>query len=84
MHTNTGVIFLIEITTSECFKSYNNPLFYSLKYGKTAKFGNFGSKVSFIPENPHLIESKDRETSVIQTGSILNSLFWVRMTTFCD
>jgi hypothetical protein len=33
-----------------------------------------GGKVSFIAENPHLIESKDRESSVIQTGSILNSI----------
>jgi hypothetical protein len=30
--------------------------------------------VSFIAKNPHLIESKDRESSVIQTGSILNSI----------
>jgi hypothetical protein len=30
--------------------------------------------VSFIAKNPHLIESKDRENSVIQTGSILNSI----------
>jgi hypothetical protein len=30
--------------------------------------------VSFIAENLHLIESKDRESSVIQTGSILNSI----------
>jgi hypothetical protein len=30
--------------------------------------------VSFIAEHPHLIESKDRESSVIQTGSILNSI----------
>jgi hypothetical protein len=32
------------------------------------------SKKSFIAENGHLIESKDRESSVIQTGSILNSI----------
>jgi hypothetical protein len=30
--------------------------------------------VYFIAKNPHLIESKDRESSVIQTGSILNSI----------
>jgi hypothetical protein len=30
--------------------------------------------LSFIAENSHLIESKDRESSVIQTGSILNSI----------
>jgi hypothetical protein len=30
--------------------------------------------LSFIAENLHLIESKDRESSVIQTGSILNSI----------
>jgi hypothetical protein len=74
MQTNTIAIFLIEITTNERLKFYNNPPYYSLKYGKTAKCGNFGSKVSFIAENPHLIESKDRESSVIQTGSILNSI----------
>jgi hypothetical protein len=73
MHTNTMAIFLIEITTNECLKSYNNLLYYSLKYGKTAQFGNFGSKVSFIAKNPHLIESKDRESSVIQTGNILGA-----------
>jgi hypothetical protein len=74
VHTNTITIFLIEITTNECFKSYNNPLYYSLKYGKIAKFCNFGSKVSFIAENRHLIESTDRESSRIQTGSILNTI----------
>jgi hypothetical protein len=74
VHTNKITIFLVEITTNECFRSYNNPLYYSLKFGKTAKFGNFGSKVSFIAENPHLIESKDRESSVIQARSILNSI----------
>jgi hypothetical protein len=42
MHTNTSAIFLVEITTNVCLKSYNNPLYYSLKYGKTAKFENFG------------------------------------------
>jgi hypothetical protein len=68
MHTNTITIFLVEITTNERFKSYNNPLFYSLKYGTTAKFRNFGSKVYFIAENLHLIETKDCESSVIQTG----------------
>jgi hypothetical protein len=46
MHTNTIAIFLIKITTNEHLKSYNNPLYYTLKYGITAKFGNFGSKVS--------------------------------------
>jgi hypothetical protein len=30
--------------------------------------------VSFIAENPHLIESKDRVSSVIETGSIENSI----------
>jgi hypothetical protein len=30
--------------------------------------------VSFIAENTRLIKSKDREISVIQTGSILNSI----------
>jgi hypothetical protein len=29
--------------------------------------------VYFIAKNPHLIESKDRESSVIQTGSILGA-----------
>jgi hypothetical protein len=52
MLTNTITIFLIEIITNERFISYNNPLYYFLKYGKTAKFGNFGSKVSFSNENP--------------------------------
>jgi hypothetical protein len=56
---------LIEITTNKRFISYNNPLNYSLKYGITGKFGNFGSKVSFIAENPHLIESNDRESRLI-------------------
>jgi hypothetical protein len=32
---------------------------------KTGEFGNFGSKVSFIAENPHLIESNDRESRLI-------------------
>jgi hypothetical protein len=42
MHTNTIAIFLVEITTNECLKSYNNLLYYFLKYGKIAKFENFG------------------------------------------
>jgi hypothetical protein len=45
MHSNTITVFLIEITTIECFRSRNIPLNYSLKYGKTAKFRNFQSKV---------------------------------------
>jgi hypothetical protein len=53
---NTITIFLIEITTNKHFISYNNPLNYSLKYGKTGEFGNFRSKVYFISENLHLIE----------------------------
>jgi hypothetical protein len=72
MHTNTIAIFLIEITANECLKSYNNPLYYSL----TAK--QLNSEISgnkyFIAENLHLIESKVHESSVIQTGSILNSI----------
>jgi hypothetical protein len=55
IHTNTIVIFLIEITTNEHYISLNNPLNYSLKYGKTAKFGNVGSKLSFIAKNLHLM-----------------------------
>jgi hypothetical protein len=43
---NTITIFLIEITTNKRFISYDNPLNYSLKYGITGEFGNFGSKVS--------------------------------------
>jgi hypothetical protein len=74
MHTNTIAIFLIEITTNEHLKSYNNLLYYTLKYGITAKFGNLGSNVYFIAENPHLIESKDRESNVIQTRSIPDSI----------
>jgi hypothetical protein len=62
---NTITIFLIEITTNKYFISYNNPLNYSLKYGITGEFGNFGSNVSFIAENPHLIESNDRESQLI-------------------
>jgi hypothetical protein len=62
---NTIMIFLIEITTNKHFISYNNPLNYSFKYGITGEFGNFGSKVSFIAENPHLIESNDRESQLI-------------------
>jgi hypothetical protein len=65
LHTNTITIFLIEITTNKRFISYYNPLNYSLKYGMTGEFGNFGSKVSFIAENPHLIESNDRESRLI-------------------
>jgi hypothetical protein len=61
--------------TNECFRSHNNPLYYSLKYSTTAKFRNFWSKVSFIAKNPHLIESKDCESSVIQTRSILGAIF---------
>jgi hypothetical protein len=34
MHTNTIAIFLIEIKKLT-LKAYNNPLYYSLKYGKT-------------------------------------------------
>jgi hypothetical protein len=34
--------------------------------------------VSFIAENPHLIESKDRESSMIQT-----EVFWVHIGRFC-
>jgi hypothetical protein len=73
MHTNTITIFLIEITINECFISHINPQNYSLKYGKTAKFGNFRSKVSFsfIAKNPHLIESNHHESRLIKTGSIL-------------
>jgi hypothetical protein len=56
---------LIEITTNKRFISYCNPLNYSLKYGITGEFRNFGSKVSFIAENPHLIESNDRESRLI-------------------
>jgi hypothetical protein len=82
MHTNTITIFLIEITTNECFKSHNNRLYHSLKYGEIAKFGNYGSKVYFIAENPHLIESNDRESSVILTGSILNSILGVHWPLF--
>jgi hypothetical protein len=58
-------IFLIEITTNKRSISYNNPLNYSLKYGITGEFGNFGTKVSFIAENLHLIESNDRESWLI-------------------
>jgi hypothetical protein len=60
-------IFLIEITINKCFISYNynNPLNYSLKYGITGEFRNFWTKVSFIAENPHLIESNDRESWLI-------------------
>jgi hypothetical protein len=76
VHTNTIAIFLIEITTNECLKSYNNLLYYSLKCGKTAQCGNL-SFIMFIAKNLHLIESKDRESSVIQTGSILNSILGV-------
>jgi hypothetical protein len=50
----------IKITTNKRFISYNNQLNYSL-----GEFGNFGSKVSFIAENPHLIESNDRESRLI-------------------
>jgi hypothetical protein len=32
---------------SKFFMSHNNPLNYLLKYGKTVKFGNFRSNVSF-------------------------------------
>jgi hypothetical protein len=62
MHTNTITIILIEINvkTNECFISHNNPPNYFLKYGKTAKFRNFGSKLYFIAEKPHLIESNDQ------------------------
>jgi hypothetical protein len=38
--------------------------------------------LSFIAENLHLIESKDRESSVIQTGSILNSILGVHWLLF--
>jgi hypothetical protein len=38
--------------------------------------------VSFIAKNPHLIESKDRESSVIRTGSILNSILGVHCPLF--
>jgi hypothetical protein len=31
MHTNTIAIFLIEITTNERLKSYNNLLYYRLR-----------------------------------------------------
>jgi hypothetical protein len=62
---NTITIFLIEITTNKHFISYDNPLNYSLKYGITSEFGNFGSKVSFIAENPHLIESNYHESRLI-------------------
>jgi hypothetical protein len=78
VHTNTIAIFLIEIPTNERLKSYNNLLYYSLKYGKTAQFG----KVSFIAKNPHLIESKDRESSVIQTASIQNSILGAHWSLF--
>jgi hypothetical protein len=56
---------LIEITTNKRFISYNNLLNYSLKYGITGEFRNFGSKVSFIAGNLHLIESNDRESRLI-------------------
>jgi hypothetical protein len=38
--------------------------------------------VSFIAKNLHLIQSKDRESSVIQTGSILNSILGVHWSLF--
>jgi hypothetical protein len=62
---NTITIFLIEITTNKRFISCDNPLNYSLKYGITGEFGNFGSKVSFIDENLHLIKSNDGESRLI-------------------
>jgi hypothetical protein len=38
-------------------------------YFQTAKFGNFGSKVSFIAENPHLIESNARSKLEIRVDA---------------
>jgi hypothetical protein len=38
--------------------------------------------VSFIAKNLHLIKSKDRESSVIQTGSILNSILGAHWSLF--
>jgi hypothetical protein len=62
VHSNAITIFLIEITANKCFISHDNPLNYSVKYGRTAEFRNFGSNVSFIAENLHLIESNNRES----------------------